>query len=167
MLTIVLTETATITLIVIGLIGLILSAWVLIGFNAKRVARNQFETESEEKRKEEVENNKRIESFNTLSDDKIHEILDDILDNIKVNKPTKNRAYHTASTLCIDKVLYEDVLLFQVNGKMNSFVGGGVRNMSKDMLEKVHDIYRENKGTSGYFENCVKDFEEGNLELQD
>jgi len=128
-----------------GVILLMVFGWLFISFNAKRVARKRFAEESKA-----LNDDKLIENFNSMNIKVLHDILYNIRD---------HQSYYVAGTLCVDDVLEEDVLMYNLDGEILSFGSGASRRMTKEMLDKAFEIYEEVKGETQYLEECRENLE--------
>lgn len=72
------------------------------------------------------------------------EEISDILNNIEDHK-----SYYVASTLCVDNVLDDDVLVLNLDGSFNGFKSGVGGKLSKENWSKLVDCYKEHKIDKG------------------
>jgi len=79
--------------------------------------------------------------------------VSNILNNIREHK-----SYYAGGTLCVDNVIPNDVLMFNLDGEYFLFSGGRRDTLNFDNRNKLFAIYKEVKGETNYYKTQLDNF---------
>ena len=78
--------------------------------------------------------------------------ITEIIANIK-----ELQSYYAGGTLCVDKVVPDDVLMMNLNGEY--FLFSGEKGLLTDtQIQSLFDLYKEIKGETNYYKTQLKKF---------
>ena len=86
-----------------------------------------------------------------ITDERCGEILKNI---------ENEKAYYAGGSLCVDNIIEDEVVVFNLDGKLMLFVAGSSREMSEANHKLTFETYKKFKGETEYYKENLKKFEE-------